>query len=309
MGTLALLLSGQGAQKPGMGAHLLEIPEAREVFDIASAVFGFDVAHTCLHAKSEYLNDTAVAQPAMCTCSVASAIALKVAGVVPHYVTGFSLGQIGALAVSGMTSVEDAFRIAAFRSRAMARAAARRDGAMCALIGGEVSEVEELCALLAQDEVLVPANYNSPGQIVISGDRSAVLRAQEAWLERPGHRAKMLATTGAFHSPLMRPAADELAGFLSDMAFCDAQVPLICNVDARPLAASEAADHLVRQIVSPVLFEQSVRWALGQGADTFVECGIGGVLVGLVRRIDRDTTRFKAESAEDIAAVREHLSS
>ncbi len=307
MGKVAFLLSGQGAQKPGMGAGLLDIPSGRAVFEEASEAFGFDVADACLNAAPERLNDTAVAQPATVTCSVASAAALMEAGVRPDYVLGFSLGQVSALAVAGMLGREDAFKFTAFRAHAMAEAAAQRDGAMCALMGGESAEVEELCAQLAQDDVLVPANYNSPGQTVVSGDRAAVLRAQEAWVERPKHRAAMLATSGAFHSPLMQPAAEKIAGYLADVQFRDADVPLVCNVDARPLAASDAADHLAHQVVSPVRFEQSVAWLLEQGVDTFVECGFGGVLVGLVRRIDKSAARFKAESAEDIAAVREHM--
>ena len=307
MGKVAFLLSGQGAQKPGMGAGLLDIPEAREVFDAAADVFGFDVADACLNAAPERLNDTAIAQPAMCTCSVASAAALRAAGVEPQFVAGFSLGQIGALAVSGMVGVEDAFRIAAFRAEVMAKAAAERDGAMCALMGGEPAEVEEVCETCAEGDVLVPANYNSPGQIVVSGDRAAVARAQEAWVARPKRRAAMLATSGAFHSPLMQSAADELAEFLAGIEFREASVPLVCNVDARPLAAADAAHHLVAQVVSPVRFEQSVLWLAEQGVDTFVECGFGGVLVGLVRRTDKSAARFKAESAEDIAAVKEHL--
>lgn len=307
MGKVAFLLSGQGAQKPGMGAGLMDIPEAREVFSAAADIFGFDVADACLNAPVEQLNDTAVAQPAMCACSVASARALEASGISPDYVAGFSLGQIGALAASGMTSVEDAFHIAAFRSRAMAEAAAVRDGAMCALMSGDASEVEEVCAACAEGDVLVPANYNAPGQVVISGDRAAVLRAQAAWVERPKHRAAMLATSGAFHSPLMQSAADALAGFLATVEFAEPRVPLVCNVDARPLSAADAADHLVRQVVSPVRFEQSVAWLASQGADVFVECGFGGVLAGLVRRIDKEAARFKAESAEDIAAVKDHI--
>lgn len=307
MGKVAFLLSGQGAQKPGMGVGLMGIPEAREIFDAASDAFGFDVADACLNATPERLNDTAIAQPAMCACSVASAAALRAAGVAPDFVAGFSLGQIGALAVSGMVDVAEAFRIAAFRAEAMAKAAARRDGAMCALMGGGADEVEALCATCAQDEVLVPANYNSPGQIVVSGDRAAVVRAQEAWCALPKHRAAMLATSGAFHSPLMQDAADELAEFLAGVEFRAADVPLICNVDARPLDAAEAADHLVRQVVSPVRFEQSVTWLADQGVDTFVECGFGGVLAGLVRRIDKGAARFKAETEEEIASVKEHV--
>ncbi len=307
MGTAAFLLSGQGAQKPGMGAGLMELDEARHIFDVASEIFGFDVADACLNSTPEYLNDTAIAQPAMCACSVASAAALVAQGIIPSYVAGFSLGQIAGLAVAGMVSVRDAFAIARHRSSVMAQAAAQRDGAMCALLGGDAAEVEELCADVAQGECLVPANYNAPGQIVVSGDRAAVVRAQQAWSARPRHRARMLATSGAFHSPLMQKAADSLATFLREVTFFEADPPLICNVDARPLAASQASEHLARQMVSPVRFEQSVHWLVDQGVDTFIECGYGGVLAGLVRRIDPHVRCFTAESVEHIAVIKEHM--
>ena len=180
---VAFLLSGQGAQKPGMGAALIEqgSPEVAETFAIASEAFGYEVADVCLNASAETLRDTAFAQPAMCTLSVAVAKALEARGVRPAYVAGFSLGQIAALAVSGMVSERDAFRIAAFRAKAMAEAAAARPGSMYALLGGEPEEASEVCSSAAQGDVLVCANYNAPGQIVISGDVTAVDRAASAW--------------------------------------------------------------------------------------------------------------------------------
>ena len=154
---VAFLLSGQGAQKPGMGAALIEqgAPEVAETFTIASEAFGLDVADVCLNASAETLRDTAFAQPAMCTLSVAVAKALEARGVRPAYVAGFSLGQIAALAVSGMVSERDAFRIAAFRAKVMAEAAAVRPGSMCALLGGEPEEASEVCSSAAQGDVLV----------------------------------------------------------------------------------------------------------------------------------------------------------
>lgn len=308
MGKIAFILSGQGAQKPGMGAGLVGagLREVDEVFAEASAAFGFDVAEACLNADADRLNDTAVAQPAMCATSVAGALALEARGVVPDYVLGFSLGQIGALAVSGMLSVRDTFRLAAFRARAMAEAAAERDGIMCALMGGTPEEVQELCASYAGEDILVPANYNAPGQIVISGDRAAVLRAQEAWAG-PGKRSALLATSGAFHSPLMQPAADALREFLKTIEFQEPRVPLVCNVTGQPLTAARAAEQLAQQVASPVRFSQSVSWLTEQGVDTFVECGFGGVLTGLVRRIDKGAARLRVENAEGIQAAAEQL--
>ena len=225
-----------------MGAALIEqgAPEVAETFAIASEAFGFDVADVCLNASAETLRDTAFAQPAMCTLSVAVAKALEARGVRPAYVAGFSLGQIAALAVSGMVSERDAFRIAAFRAKVMAEAAAVRPGSMCALLGGEPEEASEVCSSAAQGDVLVCANYNAPGQIVISGDVAAVDRAAALWKERPRHKASMLATSGAFHSPLMQSAAEALVEFLEEVEFHEARTPLVCNVDARPLSVADA---------------------------------------------------------------------
>ena len=305
MSNIAFLLSGQGAQKPGMGAALIESesPEVAETFAAARDAFGFDVADVCLHASAETLRDTAYAQPAMCALSIAVAKSLEARGVAPAYVAGFSLGQIAALAVSGMVSERDAFRIAAFRASAMAEAAAARPGSMCALLGGDLNEARDVCLQVAQDDVLVRANYNAPGQTVVSGDVAAVERAAAAWKERSRHKASMLATSGAFHSPLMQPAADALAEFLEGIEFREPRVPLVCNTDARPLSAADARAHLAAQVASPVLFEQSVRWLSMQGVDAFVECGFGGVLTKLVKRIEPDAARFAPVSPDEIAQV------
>ncbi len=284
------LFSGQGAQKPGMGSDVMDVPEVAETLACASDAFGFAVAGLMANAAEQALHDTRHAQPALCALSVGLAHALMARGVVPSAVLGFSLGQISALAISGMLSDEATFALAKERSELMAQAAQACPGGMSALLKADDESVQALCAAQAQGDVLVPANYNCPGQIVVSGTFAALERAEEAWAAQGG-RFSRLATSGAFHSPLMAQAAEGLNRYLEGVEFAKARIPLICNVDARPLAASQARDHLVRHLTSPVRFQQSVAALAAAGAHTFAEVGYGGVLSGLVRRIDRQAAR------------------
>lgn len=289
-GVSVLMLSGQGAQKPGMGADLIDVPEVRATFECASDVLGYDVADLVLNAAPEKLSDTRFAQPAMCALSVGIARALVARGVEPAAVLGFSLGQVGALAVSGMLSDEATFAFVKARAELMAEAAAAHPGAMSALLKADEASVAALCDECAEGDVLVPANYNCPGQIVVAGTPAAVERAEAAWAEA-GKRSSRLATSGAFHSPLMVDAAAGLAAYLEGVEFFEARIPLVCNVDAAPLSAADAREHLARHLVSPVRFQQSVEALAAAGADTFVEAGFGGVLANLVKRIDKTAAR------------------
>lgn len=289
-GAPVFLFSGQGSQKPGMGADLMDVPEVRATFACASEVLGFDVADLVLNADAAELNDTRNAQPALCVLSVAVARALMARGVQPAAVLGFSLGQVSALAVSGMLTDEATFALVKVRSQLMAEAAAAHPGAMSALLKADEDGVQALCEQCAEGDVLVPANFNCPGQIVIAGTPAAVERAEAAWAEA-GKRSSRLATSGAFHSPLMASAAEGMAAYLESVEFSEARVPLVCNVTARPLSAADARENLVRHLTSPVRFDASVAALAAAGADTFVEVGFGGVLANLVKRIDKTATR------------------
>lgn len=298
------MFSGQGAQKPGMGAGVADDPAAKEVYECASDHFGFDVARASLEATQEELNETKKAQACMVALSVGLARALESRGHEPDAVLGFSLGQVSALAVSGMLGLDETMRFAAFRAEAMSRASSAAGGAMCALLGADEESVLAVCEECAQGDVLVAANFNCPGQIVVSGSVAAIERAEEAWKARK-KRCARLATSGAFHSPLMQPAADELAAYLADVEFADARIPLVDNVSARPLAAADARERLAAHLTSPVRFSQSVEWLAGQGASTFAELGFGGVLSGLVRRIDKSLGRPVVASLEDVESYGE----
>ncbi len=289
-GAPVFLFSGQGSQKPGMGADLFEIEEVAATLVCASDVLGFDVADLMANAQPERLNDTRNAQPAICALSVGIAHALEARGVHPAAVLGFSLGQVSALGVSGMLSDEDLFAFVKERARLMAEAAESCEGVMSALLKADEASVDALCAECAQGQVLVAANYNCPGQIVISGEPAAVSRAEEAWAAA-GRRSTRLATSGAFHSPLMAHAAESLTSYLSTVEFHEPRVPLICNVTATPLSAAEARKNLARHLTSPVRFDQSIAVLRAAGADAFVEVGFGGVLANLMKRIDKTAAR------------------
>lgn len=291
------LFSGQGSQKPGMGADLIDIEEVASTLACASDVFGYDITHMMLNADPKELNETRHAQAALCALSIGIAHALTAYGVTPVAVLGFSLGQISALAVSGMLSDEETFALLKVRSDAMADAAAAHPGVMSALLKIDEDSAYKLCEHYAKDEVVVPANFNCPGQIVISGEEAAVERIEQAWTDEGGRVAR-LATSGAFHSPLMADASQQLADYLESVSFREPTVPLICNVDAAPLTAAAARDHLAQHLVSPVLFDRSVQNLIESGAHTFAEVGFGGVLFGLIKRINKDVVRLNVQDRD-----------
>lgn len=302
-----LMCSGQGAQRPQMGADLLDVPEVAETFALASSVLGRDLATLARTGEAEEVNDVLNAQALTATLSVGVGRALMARGLQPRALLGFSLGQVSALALAEVLPLKTAFELLDVRSRALARAAAAHPGAMSALLGATSEQVQEACAACAGDDVLVAANYNCPGQIVVSGTVAAVGRAEEWWKENGGKRVARLNTAGAFHSPLMEQAAGELREFCATLTFAEPRIPVICNTDAAPWSSAEAPERLARHLTHPVLFEQGVRALAGAGATAFVEAGFGGVLVNLVKRIDRTLARHKVGIAAELEAYAQVL--
>ena len=291
---LAFLCSGQGSQKPGMGQDLLDIPEIAATFECASDVFGRDIVALCraeTPEEAEALNDTRNAQAAIATLSIGIGRALMARGVVPGSLVGFSLGQVSALALSGMLTDEQAFELIAERSRIMGEVADANPGCMTALLKGTPEEVEAVCAEQAQGDVLAPANYNSPGQVVVAGTMAAIERVESAWKEA-GKRASRLATSGAFHSPLMQDAHEPFGNYLQTVKFQDPAITVICNTDATPLDASNVRERLVEHLTKPVRFQQSIELLEGRGVNAYVEVGFGGVLANLVKRCAPEAARL-----------------
>ena len=284
------LCPGQGAQKPGMGADLLKSQKVASVFETLSDALGVDLAKLAQVGTQEEINDTVAAQGLTMAVSVGIGELLLARGIKPTAIVGFSLGQISALVLAGILSLEDAAQLLKVRSESMAAACAAEEGGMVALMGANLADAQELCAQAAGSDTLVCANHNGPSQVVISGHSTALDRAQEIWKEA-GKKSVRLATSGAFHSPLMSPAANVVEDFCSTIQFNEPAVTLICNTDAKPFLVEEAASRLGRHVDNEVLFEESIQALIDDGETEFVEIGFGNVLTNLVKRIDRSTER------------------
>jgi [acyl-carrier-protein] S-malonyltransferase len=290
MGKLALIFPGQGSQQVGMGEAVAEAyPEAREVFEAADRVLGFSLAKLCFEGPAEELKLTENTQPALLATSTGLYRVLASQGIEPDFVAGHSLGEYSALVAAGGLRLEDALVLVRNRGRYMQEAVPVGDGAMAAILGLGLAEVEEVCKQAAQGDVVEPANLNGPGQIVIAGHAAAVNRAAGGAKERGAKRAIPLPVSAPFHCRLMRPAQERLARDLAGITFSDLRVPLVSNVDAAPArTVAEVRDALTRQVSSPVRWEESVRRLVAEGVGQFVEVGPGKVLSGLVRKIAKD---------------------
>jgi [acyl-carrier-protein] S-malonyltransferase len=282
-----------------MGREIAEaVPQARDVFVRGSAAAGIDLEHLCYDADAEELVDTAVQQPALVATSLAFLAAMKAKlGIVPDFVVGHSVGEFAALAAAEAMSAEEAIALVRERGIAMAEAARQKPGSMAAILGLEDEVVEQLCRKILG---VWPANYNCPGQIVVSGENPAVDECIELAQEAGARRAVKLKVSGAFHSPLVARAAERLRPAVDRVHFREPVAPFMSTVTARIESAQRVAPLLVDQLTAPVRFTQAASELMKQGVQTFVEVGPGNVLSGLVKRIDRTA---KAISVNSLAAL------
>jgi len=283
----AYLFPGQGSQFPGMGQELyLQNPEAQQRFDLANEILGFSITDIMFAGSEVDLKQTKVTQPAIFLHSVVLASILP--DFKPDMVAGHSLGEFSALVSNKVLRFEDALQLVTKRALAMQKACELEPSTMAAVLGLDDEKVEEICADI-DTGIVVPANYNCPGQLVISGSVQAVELACERLKAAGAKRALVLPVGGAFHSPLMQPAAEELAQAIQATTFSPGICPVYQNVDAQPYSDPEQIKaNLLKQLTSPVRWTQTIQNMLQDGATHFVECGPGKVLQGLVKKINKD---------------------
>ena len=304
--TLAFVFPGQGAQAPGMGQDVFdEYDSAKAIFKAADERLGFAISTLCFEGPEEKLKETAIAQPAIVATSLAYLAAARDMDILPQpaFVAGLSLGEYTALAAAGVLDVADVVQLAALRGRLMQLASQQAPGAMAAVMGIDEPTLFEI----ARDSGVYVANYNSPGQVVISGERDKITKAIEALASR-GARVIPLAVSGAFHTPLMAPAAEGLAKVVERLAFKDARIPIIANTTGEPItAAAEIKAELLKQLTTSVYWQKSVEYMARAGVTTFIEIGPGKVLSGLIRRVSRDVKTVNISDAQAIKNLQGNL--
>lgn len=296
MAKIAVLFTGQGAQSVGMGKDIADAyPAAADLFEQANQIVGYDLRGLCFEGPAEKLEQTDYQQPAIFTTSMAIWRALngsdranpEVLGGMPSAMAGLSLGEYSALCAAGAIEFADALRLVQCRGQLMQQAASAVPSGMVSAMGLEREQIEQICEQASAEGVIAPANFNCPGQIVVSGAKAACEKAAEL-MEQAGGRAIPLKVAGAFHSPLMQPAADGLAKVLADTQISQPTVPVLANVNCQYHgSAGTIRPALTDQLTHPVLWQASMEKLIAEGVERFIEIGPGRVLTGLMRKISR----------------------
>lgn len=300
MGKIAFVFAGQGAQYSGMGQSLCEAsPAAKAVFDAADKLRP-GTSEQCFAGTAEELSITKNTQPCLYCVDLAAAKALEEAGVTPDYVAGFSLGEIAALSFAGVFSEEQGFDFVCKRAEAMQKAGEENPGAMAAVLKLKNEQVEELCAGF---EKVWPVNYNCPGQLVCAGEKSQI-EAFCGKVAEAGGKAMPLAVSGGFHSPFMESASQTLREVLEPMELSEARVPVYANYTAQPYDGS-AKELLTQQVKKPVRWQETVERLVELGVDTFIECGPGKTLCGLIRKTAKGVKTLNVQDGETLQTALE----
>jgi len=311
MGKTALLLPGQGAQYVGMGRDLADAyPEARSLYEQADAILGFGLSKVCFEGPEDRLTATDISQPAILVTSLAALAAMRATeagqAIQPEAAAGLSLGEYTALVAAGALRFEDAVRVTHLRGQAMQEACEVQASGMVSLIGVDPEGAEKICEAARQAGIIWPANYNCPGQVVVSGVQAACDRVVAIAEDLGAQRAVPLTVAGAFHSPLMAPAREKLAPHLRGLRVQELAFPVVANVTGDYYQGpAQVPDLLARQVDGPVRWQQGMQRLLADGFDRFYEVGPGRVLTGLLKRIDRQVGRAAVTvgTASDIEAL------
>jgi [acyl-carrier-protein] S-malonyltransferase len=299
---VAFIFPGQGAQKVGMGLALAQAyPVARDTFEEADSVLGWRLSQLCFEGPAESLKQTENTQLAILTCSVAASRVLRELGVLPSSVAGHSLGEYSALIAAGVLGFSHALKLVEYRARFMANASRRQDCMMAAILGMEEGPLEAFCEEGRSLGVVEIANFNCPGQLIISGERAAVEKVIEGVKATGTSRCRPLLVSGAFHSSLMKPAREQLETLIDEFTFNTPQIRFVANVTGDFVQTSDEIRRLlISQVTSPVQWEKSIRTIGNVGISHFVEIGPGRVLSGMVRRILPQPTCLNVEDTESL---------
>lgn len=292
MAKTVFVFSGQGAQYPSMGKELYEnSPAAKAVFDMAETIRPGTIKQ-CFEGTKEELSITINTQPCMFAVDLAAAAAVKEAGINPDYIAGFSLGEIAAVAFAGILSYEEAFKLVCRRAELMDKAATENKGAMAAILKLTTDKVEEICKKYNK---AWPVNYNCPGQTVVAASEDEIDALCEDVKAEKGKAVKLV-VSGAFHSPFMESASKGLAEYLDGITLSEPTIPVYANLTAKPYTLSDAKELLAKQVMNPVKWQTTVENLIAEGADTFIEVGVGKTLVGLVKKTSKEVTAVNVEN-------------